>query len=618
MSEAIAPSSYKVDARALSFTLWEHLHAEQLFEHERFAHLSREECDAVIEQCIRFASEVTAPLNSPADRVGCKFEKGNVITPDGFKAAWKKLYELGFTSFSFPEAAGGFGGPSTIETILQEIQSGANTAFNMYPGLAHGAADVIQHFALPEDQAKFLPPMLDGRFGGTMCLSEPQAGSDVGETKTRAKHVEGNVYEITGTKCWISAGDHDLAENIVHLVLARIEGAPAGTKGLSLFIVPKVWVKDDGSLGVDNDVVTGSIEHKLGIRASATAVLNFGENGKCRGILVGGEPHVGIKQMFRMMNSSRIAVGIQGVALASTAYLNALTYAKERQQGSSVKSFKDPTAPRVAIIEHSDVRRMLLEMKAKVEGMRTLALKLALHSDLATAYGDKDRGKAAFHQSQVDLLTPIVKAYCADQAFRIAELAVQTYGGAGFVMDHPVEQYVRDAKIFSIYEGTNHIQAMDLVARKIPMGGGEPFKAFLGEIKGFVAKHEHQPGIGQEVQALGTAAEALEQAAEVLTEFFMSGKVDQVLLCANAFLESMAEVTIAHLLLEAAAIAESKYRRDEDDQSQAEFNFYSGKVMAAKFFTSFVLPGVHAKVATLRTGDRSALDIADGAFSTAY
>jgi alkylation response protein AidB-like acyl-CoA dehydrogenase len=460
--------------------------------------------------------------------------------------------------------------------------------------------------------------MLDGRFGGTMCLSEPQAGSDVGETKTRAKHVEGNVYEITGTKCWISAGDHDLAENIVHLVLARIEGAPAGTKGLSLFIVPKVWVKDDGSLGVDNDVVTGSIEHKLGIRASATAVLNFGENGKCRGILVGGEPHVGIKQMFRMMNSSRIAVGIQGVALASTAYLNALTYAKERQQGSSVKSFKDPTAPRVAIIEHSDVRRMLLEMKAKVEGMRTLALKLALHSDLATAYGDKDRGKAAFHQSQVDLLTPIVKAYCADQAFRIAELAVQTYGGAGFVMDHPVEQYVRDAKIFSIYEGTNHIQAMDLVARKIPMGGGEPFKAFLGEIKGFVAKHEHQPGIGQEVQALGTAAEALEQAAEVLTEFFMSGKVDQVLLCANAFLESMAEVTIAHLLLEAAAIAESKYRRDEDDQSQAEFNFYSGKVMAAKFFTSFVLPGVHAKVATLRTGDRSALDIADGAFSTAY
>jgi alkylation response protein AidB-like acyl-CoA dehydrogenase len=284
-----------------------------------------------------------------------------------------------------PQEAGGFGAPHAIEVILQELQSGANTAFNMYPGLTHGAADVIHHFALPEDKERYLPHMLGGRFGGTMCLSEPHAGSDVGATKTKAKQIEGNVYSISGTKCWISAGDHDLAENIIHLVLARIEGAPAGTKGLSLFIVPKIWVNDDGSLGESNDVVTGSIEHKLGIKASATAVLNFGENGKCRGILVGGQQHQGIKQMFRMMNSSRIAVGIQGVSIASTAFLNALRYARERLQGSSVQSFKDPNAPRVAIIDHSDVRRMLLEMKAKVEGMRTLAVKLALHSDLALA-----------------------------------------------------------------------------------------------------------------------------------------------------------------------------------------------------------------------------------------
>src|SRR4029453_19272368 len=422
--------------------------------------LSRAECDAVIEQCARFVTEVTGPLTGPGDRVGSRFENGPVHTPAGFKEAWTKLFELGLVSFAMPPDAGGFGGPHAIEVILQELQSGANTAFNMYPGLTHGAADVIQHFALPEDKERFLPPMMAGRFSGTMCLSEPNAGSDVGATKTKAKQLEGNLYAISGTKCWISAGDHDLAENIVHLVLARIDGAPAGTKGLSLFIVPKVWVNDDGTLGAPNDVSTGSIEHKLGIKPPAPAVLNFGENGACRGILVGGQQHQGIKQMFRMMNSSRIAVGIQGAAVASTAYLTALTYARERLQGSSVRHFKDPSAPRVPIIEHADVRRMLLEMKSKVEGMRTLAVKLALHSDLALALEKSDPAKAQFHQGQVDLLTPIVKAYCADQAFRIAELAIQTYGGAGFVMDHPVEQYCRDAKIFSIYEGTNHIQAV--------------------------------------------------------------------------------------------------------------------------------------------------------------
>jgi alkylation response protein AidB-like acyl-CoA dehydrogenase len=609
-------NSYKLDRRAIDFTLYEHLHIEQLFEHERYAHLSRAECDAVIDQCARFVTEVTGPLNGPGDRAGCHFENGKVSTPAGFKRAWKTLFDLGFVSFAMPPDSGGFGGPHAVEVVLQELQSGANTAFNMYPGLTHGAADVIQHFALPEDRSRFLPPMLGGRFSGTMCLSEPHAGSDVGATKTRAKHLEGNVYAISGTKCWISAGDHDLAENVIHLVLARIDGAPAGTKGLSLFIVPKVWVNDDGSLGEPNDVVTGSIEHKLGIKASATAVLNFGESSRCRGILVGGQQHQGIKQMFRMMNSSRIAVGIQGVAVASTAYLNALAYARERLQGSSVRQFKDPNAPRVPIIDHADVRRMLLEMKAKVEGMRTLAVKLALHSDLAMALETSDPARAQHHQCQVDLLTPIVKAYCADQAFRIAELAIQTYGGAGFVIDHPVEQYCRDAKIFSIYEGTNHIQATDLVARKLQANGGAAFAAFLAEIEGFVREHERQAGFGGEVRALGEAVEALKRCAGALMEYFMAGKIDQVTLYANAFLETMAEVTIAHLLLEAAVVAESKRRAIDDDQSE-EDDFYEGKIAAAKFFVNFVLPGVQAKTAAIVAADRSALDVPDRGFSTA-
>ncbi len=617
MAEA-ASSAFKADLRAIRFTLYEHLKVQQLFEHERFAHMSQAECDATIDQCLRFVTEYTAPVNASGDRTGCKLENGRVTTPAGFKEAWRKQFELGFMGFPMPIEAGGFGGPHSVVVALWELQSGANTAFNMYQALTHGAADLIEVFALPEDKARFLPPMMAGRFSGTMCLSEPHAGSDVGATKTRATPIDGNLYKISGTKCWISAGDHDLTENIIHMVLARIDGAPPGTKGLSLFIVPKIWVNDDGSLGAPNDVVTASIEHKLGIRASATAVLNFGENDGCRGILVGGQPHMGMRQMFRLMNGARIAVGVQGLSVASTAYLNALAYARDRMQGPSVRHFKDPNAPRVPIIEHADVRRMLLEMKAKVEGMRTLAVKLALHVDLALALATKDPAKALYHEGQVDLLTPIVKAYCSDQAFRITELAIQTYGGAGYVQDHPVEQYCRDAKIFSIYEGTNHIQALDLVARKLQERGGENARAFLQEIGDFVAAHANQPGVGAEVRALGEASQALQQAAGALMEFFMGGKIEEVTLVANAFLESMAEVTIAYLLLDAAIVAETRRSEEGDELSQEDFDFYSGKVLAAKHFVNYCLPAMRARVGVIMAGDRSALDVTDRGFSTAY
>ena len=614
---ALAPDShYKADLRAIRFTLWDHLRADRLFALPRYGHLSREECDAVIDQAYRLATEVTGPLNARGDRTGCRLEGGRVITPPGFREAWAQLAEIGLMPFTIPVESGGFGGPAAVGVTLQELQSGANTAFQMYPGLTHGAADLLEHWALDEDRKRFLPPMLGLRFSGTMCLSEPHAGSDVGATRTRARHLEGNVYAITGTKCWISAGDHDLAENIVHLVLARIEGAPPGTKGLSLFIVPKIWVNDDGSLGEPNDVTTASIEHKLGIRASATAVLNFGEQGRCRGILVGGTPHEGMRQMFRMMNGARIAVGVQGIAVASTAYLNALAYARERQQGSSVKNFKDPGAPRVAILEHSDIRRLLLEMKAKVEGTRALAIKLALHADLARALAESDPGAAARHDGQVDLLTPVVKAYGSDQAFRIAEMAVQIYGGAGFVEDHPVEQYLRDAKIFSIYEGTNHIQALDLVARKLGARGGQNFADFLAEVGGFVAEHATRPGLAAEVSALGAAAAALQRAAGSLMEFFMGGKLDQVTLVASPFLESLAEVAVAHLLLEAAVLSDTRLGGEGNGLAPDDADFYRGKIAAARYFVSYVLPQMHARVSAMVAGDRSPLDIPDGGFAS--
>jgi hypothetical protein len=613
---ALAPGThYKADLRAIRFTLWEHCRADRLFALPRFAHLSREECDAVIDQAYRFATEVSGPLNAAGDRTGCRLEDGRVVTPPGFREAWRRLFEIGLMPFTIAVEQGGFGGPFAVGVVLQELQSGANTAFHMYAGLTHGAADLLEHFALDEDRKRFLLPMVEGRFSGTMCLSEPHAGSDVGATRTRARHLEGNVYAITGTKCWISAGDHDLADNVVHLVLARIEGAPAGTKGLSLFIVPKIWVEDDGSLGEPNDVTTASIEHKLGIRASATAVLHFGDHGRCRGILVGGRPHEGMRQMFRMMNGARIAVGVQGIAVASTAFLNALAYAGERLQGPSVRNFKDPDAPRVPILQHSDIRRLLLDMKAKVEGARALAIRLALHGDLARALADTDAGAAARHEGQLDLLTPVVKAYGADQAFRIAEMAIQVYGGAGFVEDHPVEQYLRDAKIFSIYEGTNHIQALDLVSRKLGARGGQNFADFLADVGGFVAGHATRPGLGGEVGALGEAAAALQRAAGALMEFFMAGKLDQVTLVATPFLEVLADVAVARELLEAAALAEAHLRREEDDLTHEDVEFYRGKVLAAKYFASAVLPHTHARVDAIVAGDRSPLDMPDGGFA---
>ncbi len=609
---------FKTDLRSLEFTLFEHYRVQDLFEHDYFCHMSRDEVSAVMDQCYRYCNEVLGPLNHSADRIGCKLENGTVKTPEGFKSAWAKLYELGLPNFAVPMEWGGFQGPFSVHVALQEMLSAANCAFNMYPGLTHGALELIGEFALEREKKLFLPPMVEGRFSGTMCLSEPHAGSDVGALTTKAVRIDGNRYKIYGTKCWISAGDHDLTENIVHMVLARVEGAPPGTKGISLFIVPKLRVNDDGTVGEPNDVITASIEHKLGINASATAVLNFGENDACEGYLVGDTENVGMKQMFKMMNGARIGVGLQGLAVASTAYLNALAYARERKQGSSVKAFKDPRAPRVAIIEHSDVRRMLMEMKAKVEGMRGLVVKLARHLDMAVALraaGKED--EASYHQGQADLLTPIVKAYCSDQAFRVCELAIQTYGGAGYVKDHPVEQYLRDSKIFSIYEGTNHIQALDLVVRKLRGRSGKDLSDYSEGLTAFVERYSDDPAVGPEVRALGKAAAQLQQAGQSIIEYMMQSKLDQLTLYCSPFLEAMSTITVAHILLEAAILAEQRRTQDED-QSQEEFDFYAGKVASARFFCNFMLPQATATCKVIKSGDRSALDIPDRGFSTAW
>ncbi|HEU4410318.1 MAG TPA: acyl-CoA dehydrogenase [Polyangiaceae bacterium] len=609
-----AINHYKADLRDFYFLLFEQFGLQELLQKEPFDAWGEDEVRLSLSECYKFVCEVLGPLNASADATGCRVENGGVKTPEGFANAWKKLYEAGWKGISTDPEYGGQGAPSAVQVLIEELLSGANCAFNMYPGLTYGAAEVIESFGTPEQKHRFLHKMHGGQWGGTMCLTEPQAGTDVGSARTRAERRPDGRYNITGTKIFISAGDHDLTENIVHLVLARIDGAPPGTKGLSLFVVPKFRVNDDGSIAGPNDVTLGGIEHKMGINASATCVLNFGEAGDCVGELVGTAEHVGMSQMFQMMNGARIAVGIQGVSVASSAYLNALAYARDRKQGPSIKNWKDATAPRVSILEHPDVRRMLLEMKAKVEGVRALAVKLAVHRDRATALAGKSDDKVAYHRGQVELLTPLVKAYGSDQAFRVCELAIQTLGGAGYIRDYGIEQYCRDSKIFSIYEGTNHIQAMDLVGRKLPMQGGMLLQQLLGDVRAFTSEHGDHPAIGRDVKQLARAEEAITGAAMKFMGWFQSGSMALVPLNANRFLEMMSEAVVGWLLLEQAALAHRKLEGLADGQPDRAF--YEGKIAAAQFYARNVLPGVNHKFELFASEDDSPLQISDAAFST--
>ncbi|MEM9195664.1 MAG: acyl-CoA dehydrogenase [Myxococcota bacterium] len=605
---------FKADLREIRFVLFEQLGLGDLLSKEPFAEWGPDEVNMVLDETLRFATEITGPLNRSGDEEGCRVEEGRVITPKGFKEAWKRLYEAGWRSLAVSEEHGGQGSPYSVAAAVEEMMSGANTSFNMYPGLTAGAAEVIAEFGTERQQKLYAHRMVAGQWGGTMCLTEPHAGSDVGSSTTKAVKLDDGTYKISGTKIYISAGDHDLAENICHLVLARIEGAGPGTKGLSLFIVPRVRANEDGSLGEDNDVILAGIEHKMGINGSATCSLNFGENGNCIGELVGTVEHKGMRQMFKMMNFARIGVGIQGLSLASTAYLNTLAYAKDRKQGSSVKAWKDPSAPRVPIIEHPNVRQMLLEMKSKVEGIRALILKLAMHQDRVKALSGKNDEEAAYHAGQVDLLTPLVKAYGSDQSFRVCELGIQVYGGAGYLRDWPVEQYCRDSKIFSIYEGTNSIQALDLVGRKLGLGGGRYTQEFLGDIAKFIGKHKEHATLGPSIKNLEKAHEAIAGTAMQFLSWFQAGEVERVPLAARTFLDMMSELAVGWLLLDAAVIADGKL--SELKESDADYAFYQGKLASARWFAANVLPDVAGRAMIVAAGDKSAMDIPDAGWAT--
>jgi hypothetical protein len=603
---------YKANLRDVFFVLFEQFGLDDLLGKAPYQDWGREEVQTVLEEVYGWVQKYLGPYNATGDAEGCKIVDGNVKVPTGFKEAWKALYEAGWRSLALEAKYGGQAGPFSLAMLAEEMMCGSNTSFNMYPALTTGAAEVIIEFGTEEQQRTYVPKMNDGSWAGTMCLTEAHAGSDVGSAATKATKRPDGKYDIKGTKIYISGGDQDMTENIIHLVLARTPEAPAGTKGLSLFIVPKM--RPDGT---SNDVTVGSIEHKMGIKASATCVLNFGENDGCIGELVGTEEQKGIAQMFHLMNYARIGVGIQGLAVASSAYLNALDYARDRRQGSSIKQWKDPTAPRVAIIDHPDVRRMLLDMKARTEGIRALAVKLTMHLDRANQLEEQggDKAQIDYHQGQVDLLVPLLKAYGSDQAFQVCATAIQVFGGAGYLKDWPVEQYCRDSKIFSIYEGTNHIQALDLVGRKLMSRGGANVQAFTKDVQAFIAANKEHAVYKDAIGVLGQAMEALGSCGARFMMWFGGGKMEMVPLAANRFLEMMSETVVGWLLLDAAVrsdAAAAKLAADHPDRA-----FYEGKKYAALYFAHNVMPEVVAKAQLIAREDRSSIEIPVGAFAPA-
>jgi len=470
--------------------------------------------------------------------------------------------------------------------------------------------------------------MYAGVWGGTMALTEPSAGSDVGNVKTKAVRQPDGTFRLQGTKIFITSGDHDLTENIVHPVLARIEGDPAGTGGISIFLVPKFLVNDDGSLGRRNDYAIGGIEHKMGLHGSSTCVMNFGDNGDCYAELL-GEEREGMKIMFQMMNEARIGVGLQSLASASIAYLHALNYAKERLQGSSLFEMKNPEAPRVPIIQHADVRRMLLWMKAHVEGMRAMMYYAAYcvdreHGMAAEADREKFRGI-------LEVLTPICKAYCSDMAFKATELAIQTYGGYGYCSEYPVEQFMRDLKIASIYEGANGIQALDLVGRKLGMKKGLYFMSLLGEMNATVAAYQGNAALKDLAADVQKAANTLAEMAMYFAGSAKAGKFMIPVGNAYPFLMLMGKVVMAWLLLWESGVAREKLEGiasgrgiDLSDgakvsalaKADADAAFYIGKVSAARYFIKHVLPEVDAAVTSIKSEDLSMIDIPEEAFAS--
>jgi|YNPNPStandDraft_1061719.scaffolds.fasta_scaffold06515_4 alkylation response protein AidB-like acyl-CoA dehydrogenase len=609
--------AYQADMRDLKFQLFEWLPTAGLFEHERFSQWAVGDVEMVLEEAYKLAKEQLDPANRDGDRVGARFDKGKVYVPPSFHPVYQKICEGGWIGCINNPEYGGMGLPHTVGTAINELFFGSNMSLFLTVLLTRGAAYMIEKFGTDEMRGLFCERMYSGQWAGTMCLTEPQAGSDVGASKCRAVKQPNGRYLISGEKIFITSGEQDLTENIIHLVLARTPDAPPGTGGLSLFIIPKIRVNPDGSLGEPNDVVCSNIEHKMGIHGSPTCSLVFGGNDKCEGFLLGNELE-GIKLMFNMMNAARIEVGLQGEAIASAAHQAAVEYAKTRLQGRHFSKLKDHEAPQVPIIEHPDVRRMLFTSQAYVQAMRALLMQTSYYIDMVETSEGEEKER---YQSYVEVLTPICKAWASDWGFRVTEWCLQVYGGYGYTEEYPASQSLRDAKIASIYEGTNGIQALDFVARKLPMKGGKPIRDLLGRAEATFKKLKDDRELMEPAWMLGAALKQIEDISKGLTKRPDAAMV--VMLNSVPLLDMVGTVLGAHFLLDQAVVAREKlqgivkekgvnasdkeaYRAFLADNPDAAF--YHNKVQAAIHFAYRALPSVTAEAVAIRAGEMGPME----------
>jgi len=575
----------------IEFVLRELCDLDDLLGLEPFRHADPAVVSDLLAEAGRFTTEVVAPTNQPGDEAGCvRHPDGSVTTPPGFKEAYRAYVDAGWGSVAFDPAYGGGGFPCLVGTALGELNGSANLAWSMAPGLSQGAIHLIEEHGTEAQRQRFLPKLVSGEWTGTMNLTEPDAGSDVGALRTRAVPRDDGTWLITGTKIFISFGEHDLTDNIVHLVLARTPGAPAGAKGISCFVVPKYLVDDAGNVGARNDVTCLSIEHKLGIKGSPTCVLAFGEGDGAIGELI-GEEHRGLEAMFTMMNQARLAVGIQGLSAAERSYQQALAYARERRQGRAPGAPAGESSP---IIDHPDVRRMLLTMKAQIDAMRRLAYWNAAAIDRSLHSPDAETREEWAEIAA--LLTPLTKAWCTDTGIDVASLGIQVHGGVGFIEETGAAQHLRDVRITSIYEGTNGIQAMDLVGRKLPMRGGAVVKDHLERIAALDAE------LAEAGDELAGIRSELREAHAALVEATLwlassAGRPVDVLAGATPYLRLFAMVTAGWLMARSALAARARLAEGSGDEA-----FLRSKVTTARFFCEQLLPPAVGLVASVTSG----------------
>jgi len=585
--------TYHTPVRQIRFAL-EVAGLSRLYDNPAYAELSADVVDAVLEEAGRFADEVLAPLNRAGDQEGAKLANGKVTLPTGFKEAYLGFVAAGWNGITGSVDFGGQGLPHAVGLAVQEMWQASNMAFGLCPLLSQGAIEALTAHGTPDQKRLYLPKLVSGEWTGTMNLTEPQAGSDVGALKTKAVKQADGTYKITGTKIFITWGEHDAAENIIHLVLARLPDAPPGTRGISLFLVPKFLLKDDGTPGVRNDLRCVGLEHKLGIHGSPTCVMSFGDNGGATGFLIGNE-NKGMSAMFTMMNAARLNVGVQGVAIAERSFQQALAFARERKQGKPF-GLQHETLEMSPIIFHADVRRMLLTQKAIAEAGRAICLANAVAIDEAR-HGETPAVRAAANARQ-ELLTPLSKAWCTDMGVEAASLGVQVHGGMGFIEETGAAQHYRDARIAPIYEGTNGIQAIDLLGRKLSLEGGETIRRFLGEIAQTATITEVAPS--HALQSIGRELARAHRATESATAWLqerMRTSPNEALPGAGPYLRMLGTLAAAHFLARGALTASDSLAAGDTDKA-----FLSARIATTQFFTEQLLPQAEGLLGPITRG----------------